>query len=163
MADFNKALDYHQKATQELKRLGGKEFMVTLQVHAGLGNLALGNVEVARTASQEALRLLKENTGTQVGLDDQAGIFQLLGQLAQHEEQHARAGYYYQRAIDLLQKSNRPLPAARTMLKVVELLIVENNKLEAKKWLQQADIVFHKYNSTHEFAMVEALRKELVD
>jgi adenylate cyclase len=163
MADYNKALDYHQKATQELQRLGGKEFMVTLQVHAGLGNLALGNVEVARSASQEALRLLKENKGTQVGLDDQAGIFQLLGQLAQQEDQIARAGYYYQRAIDLLQKSNRPLPAARTMLKVVELLIAENNKLEAKKWLNQADILFHQYNSTHEFATVEALRKELVD
>lgn len=160
MSSFEKALEYREKAAQEIERIGGSEFKVTLQVQAGLANLGYGNKEKARAASKEALRLLKtyENS-TQVGLDDQAGIFQLLGRIAQDENQFARARYYYQRAIELLQKSNRPLPAARLMMHIVDLLVMEKNFLEARKWLLQAKKIFTAYNSYHELEALQEVEK----
>lgn len=162
MSSFEKALEYREKAEKEIQRIGGSEFQVTLQVQAGLANLGYGNKEEARAASKEALRLLKtyENSA-QVGLDDQAGIFQLLGRIAQEEGQLARARYYYQRAIDLLHKSNRPLPAARLMVKNVELLITENNGPEAHKWLHQAEQIFAAYHSYHEMETLKDLEHQI--
>ena len=162
MSSYEKALEYNQKANNEIERLGVNEFKITLQVHAGLANLGLGNKEKARLASKEALRLLKvyENS-SHVGLDDQAGVFQLLGRLAQEEGQYDRARYYYQRAIELLQKSGRPLPAARTMVRIVELLIEEKNKPEAMQWLEDARQVFNTYNSTHELETIQSLERSV--
>jgi tetratricopeptide (TPR) repeat protein len=162
MSAYDKALEYREKAAQEIERIGGNEFKVTLQVHAGLANLGFGNKEEARAASKEALRLLKVyEKSTQVGLDDQAGIFQLLGRIAQEEGQLARARYYYQRAIELLQQSNRPLPAARTMVRIVELLVLEKNKPEARKWLREAEAIFTTYRSTHELSSIKELKKAI--
>ncbi|MEE4193654.1 MAG: tetratricopeptide repeat protein [Anaerolineae bacterium] len=162
LSSYEKALEFRDKAEKELERIGGNEFKVTLQVQAGLANLGYGNKEEARAASKEALRLLKEyEKSAQVGLDDQAGIFQLLGRIAQEEGQLARARYYYQRAIELLKKSNRPLPAARLMLHIVELLVVEKNTAEARKWLREAEQVFSTYRSYHELESLQELAKTI--
>ena len=162
MSSFEKALEYREKAAQEIERIGGNEFKVTLQVQAGLANLGFGNKEEARAASKEALRLLKVyEESAQVGLDDQAGIFQLLGRIAQEEGQLDRARYYYQRGIELLQKSNRPLPAARMMVHIVEMLVVEKNTAEARKWLREAEQVFSTYRSFHELEALQELAKTI--
>ncbi|MCD4751700.1 MAG: tetratricopeptide repeat protein [Anaerolineaceae bacterium] len=124
MEKYETALKYGELAREEIKKIGGSEALVTVQVHTGLALLGLGEVEAARRASRKALNAFKQKNqdgSSQVGLDDQANVFQLLGKIAQIKGQYGRARLYFQRGFKMSDKANRPLPAARTLLTLVEL------------------------------------------
>jgi len=140
MEDYPRAIEYGKLAETQIKQLGGSEFMFSLLVYTGMANLGLGNMEIAQSASREALKLLKEKEQSQIGLDDQAGIFQLFGQIAQAEKQYDRAKKYYEHSFEMLEKSNRPLPAARLLLTITRLLIEQSQLDQSLVQNHQAEV-----------------------
>ncbi|NSW53688.1 MAG: tetratricopeptide repeat protein [Anaerolineae bacterium] len=161
MDDFQRALEFGEIAAKQIERMGGSEFKIALQVHTGMAQLGLGNLEVAKHSSREALKLLRAQDENQVGLDDRAVIFQLLGKIAQAEGQNDRARYYYERGYQMLEKANRPLPAARILLVIVALLIDEKNLSEASRQLTKAELTFISHHSRFELGEVEELRARI--
>ena len=164
MEEYQTALEYGELAREDIKKMGGSEALVTIQVHAGLAYLGLGDVEAARRSGRMALSAIKQmnqDGNSVVGLDDQANIFQLLGKIAKTKGQLTRARSYYQRGYTMLYKANRPLPAARTLLTLVELLIEEQNRVEAEKQLGIAVGLFKEHNATSKFSKIDELHQQI--
>ncbi|MCD6474877.1 MAG: AAA family ATPase [Anaerolineaceae bacterium] len=166
MEEYETALKYGKLAREAVKKMGGSETSVTIQVHTGLALLGLGQVEAAYKASRMAVSTFKQKNqdgSNKVGLDDQANIFQLLGKIAQTRGQYNRAQFYYQRCFKMLHKANRPLPAARTLLILVELLVMEQKRDEAEKQLEIAEKIFKEHNATSELSRIEELHRQIND
>lgn len=156
--EWEKSLEFSDRALNVFSEIGAEENLIDLYASIGEAWLGLNDLENAKQAGGEALKLLKENDSPpETPLAEQGRVLRLLGNIALKQEDLDDANKLLKESLDHFTKLGNQLELGRTLVPLALLARSRDDRTAFRLRLKEARMIFHQLGAKLDLKKVDTI------